>query len=404
MELYDLTTSISPEGSGSIEPSSGTYSAGTVVDLEATAASGWEFASWTGTDDDTVNPTTVTMDSDKSVTATFAEIPVVTYTLSISSTEGGSVTTPGEEVSTYDAGTVVDLVAEPDEGYEFANWSGDVGEIADVDAASTTITMNDDYAIVANFKEIPPDWWKMQVDAVGTIAQAEAAFTFTPDVYPPVPVPSNSSYELWVNTTVTDGYRALSIPMDSFYSLPLVIWDDILEGWRTTELVMSDDGDGKLYVEADVGDVDVSSVTTEAGTVYTFGDDSNDPAGSALVHLPLQANVWLMVGAEEPPDPLDNTTWTQEGGGIILVVPLDMYMTTAHSENLVTEESPLNWFDGKTLEADGVPFAIGDGDPADYVGTTGTVVATGAALDLLVAGTIPVDVQFVSVQESSPAP
>jgi len=59
-------------------------------------------------------------------------------------------------VFTYDEGTVVDLVAEPEEGYRFDAWTGDVGTIADVNAAATTITMNGDYAITANFEEIPP--------------------------------------------------------------------------------------------------------------------------------------------------------------------------------------------------------------------------------------------------------
>ena len=41
----------------------------------------------------------------------------VKYDLTISSTAGGSVTTPGEGTFTYDADTVVDLVAEAKEGY-----------------------------------------------------------------------------------------------------------------------------------------------------------------------------------------------------------------------------------------------------------------------------------------------
>ncbi len=44
------------------------------------------------------------------------------YELSISSTSGGSVTSPGEGAFTYDAGTtVVELVATPDDGYRFEN-------------------------------------------------------------------------------------------------------------------------------------------------------------------------------------------------------------------------------------------------------------------------------------------
>jgi len=77
------------------------------------------------------------------------------YNLTISSTEGGSVTNPGEGTSTYDEGTVVDLVAEAEEGYEFASWTGNVVTIANVDAASTNITMNGDWTISANFANRP---------------------------------------------------------------------------------------------------------------------------------------------------------------------------------------------------------------------------------------------------------
>jgi len=73
------------------------------------------------------------------------------YTLIISSTEGGSVTDPGEETFTYNSGTVVDLVATPDAAYHFVEWTGDVGNIADIDNAATNITMNGSYNITANF-------------------------------------------------------------------------------------------------------------------------------------------------------------------------------------------------------------------------------------------------------------
>jgi len=72
-------------------------------------------------------------------------------TSTTSSTAGGTVTDPGEGVFTYDEGRAVDLVATPTAGYRFDEWTGDVGTIADVYAASTNITMNDNYFITANF-------------------------------------------------------------------------------------------------------------------------------------------------------------------------------------------------------------------------------------------------------------
>jgi hypothetical protein len=77
--------------------------------------------------------------------------------LTISSTTGGTVSAPGEGTSTYEKGTVVDLIAEPEKGYRFVNWTGNVDTIADVETMETTITIEGNYAITANFEEEPPE-------------------------------------------------------------------------------------------------------------------------------------------------------------------------------------------------------------------------------------------------------
>jgi heme/copper-type cytochrome/quinol oxidase subunit 2 len=72
--LYTLSTSSNPTDGGSISPTRGTYDAGTVVNLTATAALGYIFKNWSGTDSNSVNPTAVTMNSDKSVTVYFTKL------------------------------------------------------------------------------------------------------------------------------------------------------------------------------------------------------------------------------------------------------------------------------------------------------------------------------------------
>jgi hypothetical protein len=68
--------------------------------------------------------------------------PPVQYNLSISSTTGGSVTTPGEGVFPYYAGTVVNLLAEAEAGYGFAGWTANpTVTFADATAPQTTFTM-----------------------------------------------------------------------------------------------------------------------------------------------------------------------------------------------------------------------------------------------------------------------
>ncbi|MFO7996813.1 MAG: GLUG motif-containing protein [Dehalococcoidia bacterium] len=80
----------------------------------------------------------------------------ITYDLTISSTAGGSVTVPGEGVYTYLAGEVVDLAVEAEELHRFGNWTGEVDTIARVTSGQTTITMDGNYSITANFEEIQP--------------------------------------------------------------------------------------------------------------------------------------------------------------------------------------------------------------------------------------------------------
>jgi hypothetical protein len=64
-----------------------------------------------------------------------------TYTLTITSTTGGNVTTPGEGTYTCNASQVVNLVATPDSGYRFVNWTATAGTFGSATAATTTFTM-----------------------------------------------------------------------------------------------------------------------------------------------------------------------------------------------------------------------------------------------------------------------
>ncbi|MDH4292367.1 MAG: hypothetical protein OEV56_07160 [Dehalococcoidia bacterium] len=170
---YDLTTN-STAGGSVTTPGEGTfpYDCGMVVDLVAEAEAGYGFVNWTSdiasiadVEDAT---TTITMNDNYSVTANFEQISLQ-FDLTISRTAGGTVTAPGEGTFTYDQGTGFNLVAEAEEGYRFINWTGDVDAIADVDAASTTITMNDNYSITANFEEKPSINWPLIAGIIGAV-------------------------------------------------------------------------------------------------------------------------------------------------------------------------------------------------------------------------------------------
>lgn len=118
---------------------SASYASGAKVTLTAIANTGYELGSWGGACSGATNMTCqVTMDSTKTVTATFNETPVTTptYVLTVNKvgTGKGSVTSAPEGIScdddcsndtgTYNASVVVTLTAEEAEGSTFAGWSG----------------------------------------------------------------------------------------------------------------------------------------------------------------------------------------------------------------------------------------------------------------------------------------
>jgi uncharacterized repeat protein (TIGR02543 family) len=79
-----LATTSSPSAGGTITraPDASSYTSGTVVTLTANASPGYHFVNWSGDLTGTTNPTTITMDGNKTVTAVFA-LTTTSYTLSL---------------------------------------------------------------------------------------------------------------------------------------------------------------------------------------------------------------------------------------------------------------------------------------------------------------------------------
>jgi hypothetical protein len=103
---------------------------------------------------------------------------VIEYYLTISSTTGGSVTTPHEGVFTRNAGVIIRVVAKPEIGYRFVNWTGDVDTIVNVNDATTMITMRGDYSITANFEEKPPINWALIGGTIAAVVVVGLAIFF----------------------------------------------------------------------------------------------------------------------------------------------------------------------------------------------------------------------------------
>ena len=149
------------------------------------------------------------------------------YNLTISSTEGGQVASPGEGTFAYDEGEVVSLVAITTSGYQFINWIGDVEGIADVKDATTTITMRGDYQITANFEAIPPLQYNLTISSTagGCVAEpGEGTFAYDKGtvIHLAVAVEESGRFVNWTGDvdTIADVKDATTtITMDDDYSI-----------------------------------------------------------------------------------------------------------------------------------------------------------------------------------------
>ena len=141
---YTVSVSTTGGGSVSLSPSGGVYDAGTLVTLAAVPVSGGSFLGWGGALSGTTNPTTLLVDGNKSVTASFTPV----HTLTVSTKGKGSVALqpPG---GAYLAGTVVTLTAVPGSGFRFLGWSGALSGLAN----PTTIQMDGNKSVTATFKK-----------------------------------------------------------------------------------------------------------------------------------------------------------------------------------------------------------------------------------------------------------
>ncbi|HEY0549179.1 MAG TPA: Ig-like domain-containing protein, partial [Verrucomicrobiae bacterium] len=160
--IFYLTLATNPVDAGFIQvnpapdaPNRG-YFEGAVLTVTAVAVSTNVFSSWSGSVTSSIATISVTMNSDKSLTANFVPFVPEEYSLdlAVTPTNAGSILlnpTPGSN-RLYATGTIVALVAQPNPGFRFANWSGSVTSTNN----PLLLVMNSNQAVTAHFAALPP--------------------------------------------------------------------------------------------------------------------------------------------------------------------------------------------------------------------------------------------------------
>jgi gliding motility-associated-like protein/uncharacterized repeat protein (TIGR02543 family) len=161
-DKYTLTTIGSPAAGGTLS-GGGSYNSGDVVTVKATPATGYTFTGWSGDATGTSPSITITMSSNKTVTANFQ---LIKYTLTVTATPSAGGTVGG--AGSYNSGDVVTVKATPAAGYIFTGWSGDAAGTS----STVAITMNGNKSIAANFQLKSPDKYTLTTTASPTAGGA----------------------------------------------------------------------------------------------------------------------------------------------------------------------------------------------------------------------------------------
>ncbi len=141
-QVCSLVVSVVGGGTVSKEPDQ-PYICGQEVELTAIPNNDWTFTAWTGDVNSTSNPETLTLDTDKVVSANFAE---GAYVINTTQTGSGIVTVEPDQ-TTYAYGQNVTISAIPDGGWRFLSWGGDLSGTQ----SPFALTVTDHLNIVSHF-------------------------------------------------------------------------------------------------------------------------------------------------------------------------------------------------------------------------------------------------------------
>jgi uncharacterized repeat protein (TIGR02543 family) len=170
---YSLSVNVVGNGTVTQNPLNTTYASGTNITLTAVPGTGWTFQGWSGDETRTLNPVNITMNGNKTVTATFVQVSLANYSLIVNVVGNGTVT-QNPFNATYASGTVVTLAAVPATDWSFSGWSGDMTGVQN----PLNVTMDGNKTVTATFTQ-PGQYYSLTVNVVGNGTVTQNPFNNT---------------------------------------------------------------------------------------------------------------------------------------------------------------------------------------------------------------------------------
>jgi hypothetical protein len=155
------------------------------------------FDQWTGdvsnvSDVNAAGATFTMGTANATVTATYKAVPATTYTLTVQNGTGSG---------SYAAGARVPITANPPaDGIMFDQWTGDVSNVSDVNAAGATITMGTANATVtATYKDVPATTYTL------TVQNGTGSGSYAAGAHVPITANPPADGKMFKNWTTSNG-------------------------------------------------------------------------------------------------------------------------------------------------------------------------------------------------------
>jgi uncharacterized repeat protein (TIGR02543 family) len=270
---YSLTINTVGHGLVTSLPDFRMYPFGAVVNLTANADDGWVFTSWSGDLIGSINSENITMNSNKTVTATFNQV----YKLTITTNYG--TTTPSAAEYWYTAGTNVTIAASPpttgtNERFSWLNWTG--SGISSYSGTNNTIVITMNGSITEN-----AFWtheYKLTLSSTsGTTTPSEGQHWYeagTPVIITASPPDSADTRATWIGWigSGTNSYTGTINPITVIMNGPInqvASWNTEYKLTVITDLGTSQPPAGESWYPAGTTiNAEASSPTTQAGTQF----------------------------------------------------------------------------------------------------------------------------------------
>ncbi len=175
------------------------------------------------------------------------------YTLSVSTGDGGSVSTAG---GTFSQGTQVSITATPNAGYSFSGWSN--GSTAN----PLTVTLNSNTSLTANFEALPNTYTVTLTAGEGGTVGGGGAY--------------EEGAQITVIATPEEGFQFVGWSNGSLEPSLDIIIENNLELLATFEILDVVMKTKTILIDSDVSALDIQSTFYNVSGPFTYKSDGND--------------------------------------------------------------------------------------------------------------------------------